>query len=280
VNNVRTTVDAGRDQGYLLIAADQGLVALNDPLEGGLPTPEPGTTLTHLLTHTASIADDLDALDAAIGADIEPDLAGWMETELAREGLHTGEPLGTAWAYSNTGIALAALEVERAAEQPFQDWLERELFEPLDMDARLDPEGFGPALRYEDTRDWVPAPTVASHVWPAGFLYATAHDYTRFLVAVSQDPRLAPMLAPATDVDRFGFLPYTAQGMGMQRFEDLGGRQVWGHMGGYWGANTIGLVAPDQGLAVVVLSTGGPDPGFWSYRALTILAGAMLDRAG
>ena len=44
----------------------------------------------------------------------------------------TAQP-GTAWQYSQVGINLAGAIVERVAEMPFEDFLEKRLFEPLGM---------------------------------------------------------------------------------------------------------------------------------------------------
>lgn len=264
----------------VLVGAEQGYVALDSPLQSQAVGLDPQTTLTHLLTHTASLEDDLDALYAATSADIEPDLESWLAQELARQDLSTGEPLGSSWQYSNTGIALAALELQLATQTPFDVWLEQELFAPLGLSVSLEPPP-ETALRYPDSRSWEAEELVRSHAWPAGFLYTTAQDYTSLLVAIDEDTLFEAdgMTHAATEATDFGFLPYLEQGLGFQRFEDVGDREVWGHMGGFYGTNTIGLLAPDSGLAVVVLSTGGPAPGYRAWKSLTVMAEVVLDEA-
>lgn len=268
----------------VLLAQEQGAVSVDHALSLSLDTPwSQAPTYGELLTHTASLQDDLASLQAVTSETEEPDLAGWLALELARADLQSEAARGSSWSYSNTGISLAALGVEEATGLGFEDFLAAALFGPLSLGFSSDPLAFEvtPAQRTLE-RDFQPQAHVRSSAWPAGFLYGTAGDYARFLGAVSGgldggfDGQ--PMLEQATPATDFGFLPYEVQGLGFQRFLDVGGREVWGHEGGYYGANTLGLVEPETGLAVVVLSTGGPPAGYRAWKSLTRIAEVLFEQ--
>lgn len=266
----------------VLLAQAQGVLSVEDPVLLSVDQPwQVAPSYTELLTHTASLQDDLDSLMAVSSETVEPDLAGWLAGELEREDLQSDAARGSSWAYSNTGISLAAFGVQQATGEDFEAYLSAALFEPLGVSFRSDPAALepAPALRYLD-RDLQPQPHIRSSAWPAGFLYGSAGDYARFLGAVSGgldggfDGQ--PMLEQATEATDFGFLPYEVQGLGCQRFLDVDGREVWGHEGGYYGANTLGLVDPNTGISVVILSTGGPPAGYRAWKSLTRIAEALF----
>lgn len=101
--------------------ADRGRVDLDVPIERYLPDYDPvltrGTTLHHLLTHTAGVADAGDA----------ESFVEMMSTPLSSfDALHrycAGErPFapGEGWSYSNCGYQLAGAVLERVAKEPFR----------------------------------------------------------------------------------------------------------------------------------------------------------------
>ena len=85
-------------------------------------------TLHHLMTHTAGFEDDLNSLMAAGKAGLLP-----LREHLIQ---HLPKQLfipGTISAYSNYGTALAGYIVERVSGMPFEEYLERNILQPLDM---------------------------------------------------------------------------------------------------------------------------------------------------
>jgi CubicO group peptidase (beta-lactamase class C family) len=106
--------------GYaLLIAVEEEAVALDDPAG------PPGSTLRHLLAHTAGYGFESDAEVLA-------------------------EP-GSRRVYSNRGIEEAAGHLERAAGMPFAQYLSEAVLQPLGMTG-TDPEG-SPAQGFHSTVD-------------------------------------------------------------------------------------------------------------------------------
>lgn len=116
----------------VLLLAEDGVLAPTDPVRRWLPelpSSLDAVTLHHLLAHTSGILDyeELmapDATEQVHDADV-----------LALLAAHPGSYFtpGERWRYSNSGYALLALVVERAARQSFAAFLEQRIFQPLGM---------------------------------------------------------------------------------------------------------------------------------------------------
>ncbi|MBM3727889.1 MAG: beta-lactamase family protein [Acidobacteria bacterium] len=130
----------------VMMLAEQGLVALTDPIEKHLPefrgqrvqprnsptlrAPARLVTVRDLMTHTAGMPLNP---PAGIG-----ELPGALHKTLAEAVLvFSQQPLlfdpGTAWSYSNTGIATLARLVEVLGGMPYEQFLEQRIFLPLGM---------------------------------------------------------------------------------------------------------------------------------------------------
>jgi len=131
----------------LRLAQDRRL-ALNDSIGRWLsdvPSDKRGITIAELATHTAGIPRELDQEDSDhFGLDLDPPRDSVVRAVLAK-------PLrfspGSKYEYSNMGFVLLAAIVERAAGQPFQDYVRNQFFRP----AGLTHTGF-----QSDTRRWNP----------------------------------------------------------------------------------------------------------------------------
>jgi CubicO group peptidase (beta-lactamase class C family) len=122
--------------------------------------PDVPITVSMLLTHTSGLSHDLpdsmwfDNDDAflAFGAEYDfwdlddspfldgrPSLGEYLQSWLASDGAHAGEPGAWSgppgrWSYSNIALAhLSAYLVERLTGLPFYDYVEEHIFEPLAM---------------------------------------------------------------------------------------------------------------------------------------------------
>jgi beta-lactamase class C len=116
-----------------LVAA--GTLALDDPLALHLPNAaaaQPGITLRALLAHTAGLPDDLPPGAA-------PYRPGLDWPALARACLRTppSRPPGQRVVYSNVGMGLLAVVVERRTGVPFAAALEQLVLEPLGIEGYL-----------------------------------------------------------------------------------------------------------------------------------------------
>lgn len=208
----------------VLIAVEEGLIMLDDAVG------QPGCTLRHLLAHAGGYAFD----------GPEPIAAP------ARRRI-----------YSNTGIELAANEVEERAGMAFGEYLEQAVFAPLGMGAsRLTGS-------------------------PAHSVMSTAGDFARFLAELQRptllsagtaadavQPQYPELAGIVPGVGRFDPCPW---GLG---FEIRGGKSphwtgrrnsaaTYGHFGG---AGTMTWVDPEAGGALVALTDRPFDD--WSVEAM------------
>ena len=127
--------------GSLLLVQD-GKLKLDDPLDSILPEfshlsvagqTQPVTvplTLQQLMTHTSGITSQHPAEIANITRTFNHTLAEAVA-------LTAKQPLdfvpGTQWAYSSPGIAVLGRVIEVVSKQPFESFMQRRIFEPLDM---------------------------------------------------------------------------------------------------------------------------------------------------
>ena len=121
----------------VMLARREGLLELDDEITKYFPEiPYPDVTIRHLLTHTSGIPDYFDDADWFIKIWKEEKrvpgndeiLRFLCETE-AKPYFAPGEGL----AYSNTGYNLLALLVERLSGVPYEDFLQKNIFEPAGM---------------------------------------------------------------------------------------------------------------------------------------------------
>lgn len=175
---------------------------------------------------------------------------------------------GQAWAYSNTNYILLGVVAARAGGAPFAALLRREVIAPLGLrDTVLVPDESTPKrLVTGYDRDLIPLPgkrvvgpdhlSWASLAWAFGGLVSTAGDLARFTRALAT----GRLLRPAT-VDRmaaFHDLPEgslegaTGCGLGLFRIR-VGGRDCWGHHGGFIGFSSIALHDPATGHTIAAV---------------------------
>lgn len=185
----------------VLILAQDGGVDLDDPVNSYLgdlripphPDATEEITLRHLLTHRAGLPASAETVDLWERR-APPSLERIVST------LTPVDPPGSRYRYSNPGICVAALVVERVSGLDFESFVLEEVFEPLGIEQHA---LFGltpamaerlalPYLPYELAErlglvsggtpgNPVPMPQVRFGVYPAGDAYATPRDMARFL---------------------------------------------------------------------------------------------------
>ena len=252
---------------------------VNDYLDFHIPTPEGGVpvTLRRLMTHRAGFEEHIKDLFSA-NRTPEP-LGHWLMRSLPRRLF----PRGDVPAYSNYGMALAGYIVERAAGEPYADYVAEHILKPLGM-ARATfsqplPDDLAPLMarsysRY-DGKPWPFFETISAS--PAGALSATGIDMGRFMLALLHggsldgsrmlsEKGLAAMMAPQ--------IVTPAGGMGLVFLErKLGGLRFVGHDGGTMSFFSVLLVSPEKGLGVFVCYDGGA-----ALQALSDLFRALARR--
>ena len=179
-------------------------------------------------------------------------------------------PTGTGQMYNNSAVWLAGLIVEKASGMTYEDYVEKNIFEPLGMTRSM----------YCNSAENVPrrangyavrggaisrAPTNV-HKWPfsAGSLCSTAGDLMKWVTALHGGKVLSAksyqeMITPAKLNDGTP-LRY---GMGIAVGKDARGRTYIGHGGSISGFTAEAGWYPEAKVAVVVLvnNNGGSDAG-------------------
>lgn len=123
----------------VMLTVRQGLLSLDDEITKYFPElPYPGVTVRHLLSHTSGIPDYFDDADWFTGIWEEEkrvpgndEILRFLRETKAKPYFAPGEGLH----YSNTGFNLLALLVERRSGLPFEDFLQKNIFEPAGMTA-------------------------------------------------------------------------------------------------------------------------------------------------
>ncbi|HEU4528742.1 MAG TPA: serine hydrolase domain-containing protein [Actinomycetota bacterium] len=277
---------------------EQGLVDLDAPASEFLRTfrlvPAKASfrpaTVRHLLTHTAGVGywrRLSDLLRPGVGSGDRAGRSGAPPlADYYRKGLPVEIEPGTKWVYSNHGFAALGQIVEDVTGGPLDRYLRERVFDPLGMEHT-------DLVRSERVREQLATGYVLRSrglkpvadreiLTPGGSgMFSTTADMARYLAAllhggvgehgsVLEPETLASMFEPHFQLD-----PRTAgMGLGLEPNEESGHRTVWktGVVSGFLSAM---VVAPDDGLGIVVLSnTGGLD----GRGAAEPLAAALLRR--
>jgi CubicO group peptidase (beta-lactamase class C family) len=258
----------------LMKLVDRGVVSLDDPVERYLPEfssvlgarpGAPGVTLRHLASHTAGLerepANVQDMVSGSIGL--------WEDRvlESLRNTSFDSIP-GARYQYSNIGFGALGLALSRAADVPFMELVQQEIFSPLGMtgsafvvvgaelEARL-------ATGYVNGRDGtVDAETPwqehggRGYKVPNGGVYSTVADLGRFLGAITGVPGLR-ILSEESRQEMISIQtpesPERGYGIGLsiERGED--GITLVGHGGSVAGYTAYMAVDPESSLGVVLL---------------------------
>lgn len=136
----------------------------------------------HLLEHTAGF-DDMHFADRYV-RDGAPELPLREVLDLNPRSRIVRWPPGTRFAYSNPGYGLAGYLIETVTGEPFEDYIAREIFEPLAMSTssfRLRPEDAPLLARGYDSRDGPPVGYPRIHLRPAGNLHTSARELALFV---------------------------------------------------------------------------------------------------
>jgi len=264
----------------------RGLVDLDAPVQKYVPSfPEKRWPVTtrQLMGHVAGVGH----YGAGEAAQINPDSAA---SRIGRRpnckvvtdafDLFPADPLlfepGTSYSYSSYGWILVSAVVEAAADEPFLDFMDREIFATLDMqDTMLDAPG-GPVGRHGHTvpnRAGLYFPAFAMRtrlglqdapnidhtcLWGADGFISTPSDLIRFGVAMSQGDLLEPDTIELLQTEgRLESGEATGYGLGwFVRRVSLNGSPVRaiGHGGSAVGGSTSFLTFPDHGLVIAVTS--------------------------
>jgi CubicO group peptidase (beta-lactamase class C family) len=258
-----------------------GEVDLDAPIRQYLPElrlrggtdPDP-LALRHLLSNSAGFVPDRTEHDGSgrNTGDLEPEVLA----EVARMPL-LGPP-GRFYAYSNAGMSLAGLILQRATGQPFATLVKDRLLDPLGMAATT----YDPALAmtYPLAQHHVADPHGAIAVLhrakagvrhqPAGMCWTTVTDLARLGAAeLGDDPAWSAAHRVSVPIPVDTGLGYGLGTLVTRR----GGSACVGHEGFHPGMWCKLLILPEHGLGLVWADNRGPELRTARYRVIdTILA--------
>lgn len=248
----------------------QGKINLDENINDYLDFKIPNTfskpiTMRDLMTHTPGFEESIQDLIAFNAKDVEPLGQYLKDHEPARV-----FPPGVTPAYSNYGATLAGYIVQRVSGMPFDEYIEKNIFQPLGMQnstfdqplpANLKPmmsDGYKLASGKAQPFEFVGAP-------PAGALSTTAENISHFMIAHLQDGTYngASILQPATVQEMHARQQYgeppAMNGMCLGFYEqNRNGQHIIGHGGDtMWFHSDLMLIpSADVGFFVSYNSAG------------------------
>ncbi len=247
---VATAVMQLVEQGKLDLNSDVNEYLSAFQLEDSYSEP---VTLAQLLTHTAGFEDP------PYATSIDPRQVQPLSEHLAANMPPRTHRPGQDFLYSSYGYALAALVVEDVSGLPFDQYVARNIFQPLGMVqsgyllAPPVPEKMATGYFYQEGRQ-VPQPVDYDDDYPGGSIISTAEDMSHFLLAHLQDGcfKDACILQATTVAEmhqRQAKTPFERQNVTLGFVEGLeDGQRFLGHSGAIRGFGTSLNLMPDHDL--------------------------------
>lgn len=247
---------------------EKGQVDLDEDITKILPDFQPqlaeGQTITlrQLMSHQSGLVRE-----SPVGNYFDPEEPSLQETVRSLNGLPLTYPPQTKTKYSNAGVAVVGYAVEKLTQAAFSEALDLAVLDPLEMensgfevDDRLSEHLADAQMWTHDGRTFT-APTFKLGTLPAGNLYSTVNDLSKFMSAIFnqgvgpsgkilEPETLDAMLSPQFE-DQQGQSLY---GIGF-RVTELDGKKMVGHGGAVYGFSTQFHALPDQKLGVVVVTS-------------------------
>lgn len=288
------SLDKGITATGILIASQQGKLALADPITKYVHLPFPGVSLAMLLSHTSGLVD----MDQAVAETYGTKLFQHYSTDELLAAVRTAAPSapaapGEQYYYSDAGLFLAQLAIEHATGRPFLDWMQDSLFRPAGMlkVVALDPHAIVPhrvsAYTFDATQRLIRDDRTDVDYGPMyNDLGMTVADFARWLIVLDGHGLLSSasvktLWTPATLAD--GSLArevYSFSGYGLGfGLDDVLGQRVILHTG-HSGVAYVKFPALD--LAVVVFTNlehpMGSDPAGLALGVAGLLEPALALR--
>jgi len=275
---------------------EAGKVHLADPAEKYFPeikTVEnrfsyaPPVTLMQLATHTSGLdREPGDTATYLTGA-----VADWDKILIAALAhLHYEFEPGTRFFYSNIGFAILGAALQRAAGEPYIEYVPKHIFEPLGMthtaferNQKMLPhlsKGYqlmGPGGQVDSETAEREHETGRGYKVPNGAIYTTVGDLAHFVsFLMGQGPET---VLKSTSLDRFQTQTEVPADIGLTSGYGIGfqvdrrdGYVAFGHGGAVAGYTSMLLINRQKGIGVIVFSNGAANPSMIAERALDTLS--------
>jgi CubicO group peptidase (beta-lactamase class C family) len=246
----------------ILQQVEAGQVELDAPVGTYLPafseSPGRDITLRQLLSHTSGYS--------TIQGNVHPAQTDTLQdrvAEIAR--WQTGHAPGTHWEYSNANYLILGAVIEAVSGQDYGAFVEAEILAPLGMtqsrvaDGSADPDMAVPHVPFFGTRRGLDDQVLDGSTAPAGGIIASARDVALYLAMMmnGEDDLIsaehkALMMRPASEAS-----PFYGLGWGVDPYSG-----TISHTGTTPGVETLAMMRPDEGRAVVVLVNASSALGF------------------
>jgi len=231
-------------------------------------------TMKDLMTHTPGFQETLRDLFVAKATDMRP-LQQYVRTHEPEEIF----PPGTTPAYSNYSATLAGYIVQRVSGLSFDDYIEKNVLQPLGMQHSTFRQPLPDKLKPFMSQGYDKASQPAKdfefvQCWPAGSLSTTAEDMSHYLIAHLQNGEyngvriLKPETAQLMHSRLLGLVP-ELNGMAYGFYEESrNGHRIIGHGGdSQWFHSDMHLM-PDDHLGFFISYNSAGKPGFSGRTAL------------
>jgi CubicO group peptidase (beta-lactamase class C family) len=268
---------------------ERGQLDLDAPVTRYLPDFHPRNpfgepiTVRELMSHRAGLVREPPVGNYFDNS--EPSLAEVVKSLNTTELVY---PPGTHTKYSNAGDTVAGAVLESVTREPYLQYLRQAVLAPLGLrNSSFKPE---PALLRRLAKGYMwtyagrrfRAPTFELGTGPAGNMYSTVIDQSRFLSALLAEGRGAngPILKPATLQQMF--IPQgrdSGFGLGFALLS-LDGFKMVGHRGGIYGFSTEVLAMPGEKIGVVVMINMDNSSEVCWHVAITALRLMLAARQG
>ena len=242
---------------------EQGKIDLdrdvNEYIDFKIPAPfgKP-VTMRNLMTHTPGWEESIKELFVANASEMYP-IDQYLKKRLPKQIY----PPGTTPAYSNYGATLAGYIVSRVSGMPFDDYIEKNILQPLGMNHATFrqplPDNLKPLMSEGyDKASEAPKSFEVGEAGPAGAMSVSAGDMTKYVIAQLQNGEyngvriLKPDTAQLMHSRAFGLVP-EMNGMAYGFYEESrNGHRIIGHGGDtQWFHSDMHLM-PDQNLGFFV----------------------------
>lgn len=250
---------------------EAGKVSLDEPISTYLPDFKPlgyqpenesdyaQTTLRQLMSHRSGLVRE-----SPIGNYFDPDEPSIEETVRSLNSTSLVYAPGTKTKYSNAGVAAVGLVLEKQAGKPFDEAINSAVLQPLGMNhsgfavsEAMEPNVAEALMWTYDGRTFT-APTFRLGTAPAGNLYASVDDMTKFIKAIFHkgegekgrllsEETFSSMMSPQF-ADESGNADF---GLGFH-LSKLDGHLMIGHGGAVYGFATQLEVLPEEQVGVIV----------------------------
>ena len=245
---------------------EQGKLNLDADIQEVLPEFKPKNpfgkplTLRQLMSHRSGLVRE-----SPVGSYFDPDEPSIAETVASLNNTTIVYEPGTRTKYSNSGITVVGLAVEKASGLPFSEYIREKILKPLAMQNSDFDRTPHIANELAEAQMWTvdgrrfPAPVFEFGIFPAGNLYSTTDDLTRFLRVLFRHGQLkdGQLLSAGTLADMMRPQEKGRFGIGFA-ISDFHGHKAVGHGGAVYGYSTQlkALINERIGVAAVASLDG------------------------